>query len=167
MEPSLRPQAKEFLLGIPVFGGLPDETMERLLSMIQMRGHRIDDVICEEGKPGSEMFIVRAGEVEVRKRQRDRDRETMLAKLKAGDCFGEMSLIDIQPRSASVYARQPTELYVLDNRNLYALYEADLPGYTFLMQNLCRELSRRLRRADQAIAEFFQRLEDYVYLAVD
>src|SRR5581483_3275535 len=159
MEPSLRPQAKEFLLGIPVFGGLPDDTMDRLLAMIQMRGHRIDEVICEEGKPGAELFIVRAGEVEVRKRQRgERGRETMLARLKAGDCFGEMSLIDVQPRSASVYARAPTEVYVLDNRNLLALYEADLPGYTFLMQNLCRELSRRLRRADHVIAEFFQRL---------
>jgi CRP-like cAMP-binding protein len=167
MDESLRPQAKEFLQGIPVFGGLPEETMDRLLAMIQMRGHRINDVICEEGKLGCELFIVRAGEVEVRKRQRDRDRETMLARLKAGECFGEMSLIDIQPRSASVYACAPTELYVLDNRNLLALYEADLPGYSFLIQNLCRELSRRLRRADHVIAEFFQRLEEYVYLGAD
>ncbi len=167
MDPALRPQAKEFLLGIPVFGGLPDETMDRLLEMIQMRGHRIDEMICQEGKPGSEMFVLRAGQVEVRKASRNGARETMLARLKPGDCFGEMSLIDIQPRSATVYAREPTELYVLDNRNLLALYQADLAGYTFLMQNMCRELSRRLRKADNMIGDFFLRLEEYVEKAVD
>jgi CRP-like cAMP-binding protein len=135
--------------------------------MMQMRGHRIDEVICQEGKPGAELFIVRAGVVEVRKKQRDGGRETKLARLGPGDCFGEMSLIDVQSRSASVYAREPTELYVLDNRNLLALYEADLAGYAFLMQNLCRELSRRLRRSDNMIADFFLKLEEYVYLGVD
>ncbi len=162
MDPALRLQAKEFLLGIPVFGGLPDATMDRLLDMMQMRGHRAGENVCCEGDLGREMFVVRAGLVDVRKRARDQDRQTLLAELKTGDCFGEMSLIDVQPRSATVYAREPTELYVLNNMDLYRLYEQDLAGYTFLVQNICRELSRRLRRADLIIADFFLRLEEYV-----
>ena len=167
MDPSLRPQAKEFLSGIPIFGGLPDATMDHVLERIQMRGHRADECICREGEPGKEMYVVRAGLVEVRKKARDGARETSLATLKPGDCFGEMSLIDIQARSASVFAREPTELYMLSNMDLLALYEQDPTGYTFLMQNICRELSRRLRKADKVIADFFMRLEEYVKLTVD
>jgi CRP/FNR family transcriptional regulator, cyclic AMP receptor protein len=167
MDPALRPQAKEFLLGIPVFGGLPDATMDRLLDMMQLRGLRPGENVCCEGELGREMFVVRAGVVEVKKRARDNGRETILAQLKAGDCVGEMSVIDVQPRSATVFAREPTELYVLNNVDLYTLYETDLPGYTFLVQNICRELSRRLRRADAIIADFFLRLEQYVVRTVD
>jgi CRP-like cAMP-binding protein len=167
MEPALRPQAKEFLLNIAVFGGLPDATMDRLLESMQMRGHRAGENVCTEGEPGREMFVLRAGVVEVRKRSKDQGRQTILAQLKGGDCFGEMALIDVQPRSATVFALEPTELYVLNNMDLYKLYETDLGGYTFLVQNICRELSRRLRRADGIIADFFLRLEEYVTRAAD
>jgi CRP-like cAMP-binding protein len=169
MDPALRHQAKEFLLGIPVFGGLADATMDRLLDVMQMRGFRGGETVCAEGDLGKEMFVVRAGLVDVIKRAAaapaEGGRETVLAQLKAGDCFGEMSLIDVQPRSATVFAREPTELYVLTNMDLYRLYEQDLPGYTFLVMNICRELSRRLRRADGIIADFFLRLEEYVIRA--
>ena len=166
MDPALRPQAKEFLHNIAVFGGLPDATMEQLLDMMQMRGHRAGENVCSEGELGREMFVLRAGRVEVRKRSKDQ-RQTILAQLKGGDCFGEMSLIDVQPRSATVFALEPTELYVLNNMDLYKLYEQDLAGYTFLVQNICRELSRRLRRADGIIADFFLRLEEYVTRSLD
>jgi CRP/FNR family cyclic AMP-dependent transcriptional regulator len=167
MDPALRPQAKEFLHNIAVFGGLPDPTMDRLLEMMQMRGHRAGENVCTEGELGRELFVLRVGNVEVRKRSKDNARQTILAQLKGGDCFGEMSLIDVQPRSATVFALEPTELYVLNNMDLYKLYEEDLAGYTFLVQNICRELSRRLRRADGIIADFFLRLEAYVTHAID
>jgi CRP-like cAMP-binding protein len=167
MDPGLRPQAKEFLLNIPVFGGLPDATMERLLGAMQMRGFRAGEQVCCEGDLGRELFVLRAGRVEVRKRSKQPERQTVLAQLKGGDCFGEMSLIDVQPRSATVFVLEPTELYVLNNMDLLSLYETDLAGYTFLVQNICRELSRRLRRADGIIADFFLRLEEYVTRAVD
>src|SRR5262249_5269549 len=99
------------------------------------------------------MFIVRAGEVEVRKRVGD-GAETVLTRLATGDCFGEMSLIDIQPRSASVVALAETRLWVLTNMDLYRLYQLNLEAYAFLVQTICRELSRRLRRADRTIVEF-------------
>jgi CRP-like cAMP-binding protein len=167
MDAGLRAQAKEFLLSIPVFGGLPDVTMDRLLEMMQMRGFRAGEIVCTEGDLGREMFVLRAGLVEIRKRTKHEGRQTVLAQLKGGDCFGEMSLIDVQPRSATVAVLEPTELYVLNNMDLYKLYETDLGGYTFLVQNICRELSRRLRRADRIIADFFLRLEEYVTKAVD
>ena len=151
MEASERIQATEFLRQIPLFGGLPDSALQRLLQLMKLRACATDDVICAEGDPAREMFVVRSGSVEVHKRVLQG--QTCLARLQAGDEFGEMSLIDIQPRSASVVACEPTELYVLGNMDLLALYEEDLASYTFFVQNLCRELSRRLRLANGVITE--------------
>jgi CRP-like cAMP-binding protein len=167
MDSSARAAAKEFLLGIPLFGGLPDGAMDQLLALMQTRRHAEGECICQEGDPGKEMFVVVSGEVEVKKCVGPDGRETTLAKLRVGDCFGEMSLIDVQPRSASVLALKDTELYVVSNMDLYQLYQSDLPAYTFLVQNICRELSRRLRRADRAIADFYLRLEEFAKMARD
>jgi CRP/FNR family cyclic AMP-dependent transcriptional regulator len=151
MDPSARDQAKSFLHEVPIFGGLPDSALHRLLELMQLRVCNAGQIICREGDPAREMFIVHTGGVEVRKRAHDG--EACLARLHAGDEFGEMSLIDIQPRSASVVACEPTELYVLGNMDLLTLYEEDLASYTFFLQNLCRELSRRLRLANGVIID--------------
>src|SRR6184192_1853523 len=151
MEASKRIQATEFLRQVPIFGGLPDSALQRLLERMQLRACSPAQVICAEGDRARGMFVVRSGAVEVRKRALDAD--ACLARLRAGDEFGEMSLIDIQPRSASVVACEPTELYVLGNMDLLALYEEDLASYTFFLQNLCRELSRRLRVANGLIID--------------
>lgn len=151
MDGGERMRATEFLRHVPIFGGLPDAALQRLLERMQLRACAAGDVICAEGDPAREMFVVRSGAVEVRKRALDGD--ACLARLRAGDEFGEMSLIDIQPRSASVVACEPTELYVLGNMDLLALYEEDLASYTFFVQNLCRELSRRLRVANGVIID--------------
>ena len=70
-----------------------------------------------------------------------------------GDFFGEMTLIEVQNRSATVVADSPTVLYELTARNLYTYYKADIYAYVMVMQNINRELCRRLRRADNSIAE--------------
>jgi CRP-like cAMP-binding protein len=166
MDASERVEAKPFLSGIAVFGGLPDGAMDQLLGFIQTRDYQRGDKVCTEGEPGREMFILQSGEVEVRKHLGE-GRHTPLARLRVGDCFGEMSLIDVQARSASVIAVEATRLYVLTNMDLYQLYQSNLEAYAFLLQNICRELSRRLRRADGVIAEFFLRIEQYARISMD
>jgi CRP-like cAMP-binding protein len=64
-----------------------------------------------------------------------------------------MTLIEMQNRSATVVAEEPTMLYELTARNLYAYYKADIRAYVLVLQNISRELCRRLRRADDRIAE--------------
>jgi CRP-like cAMP-binding protein len=70
-----------------------------------------------------------------------------------GDFFGEMTLIEIQHRSATVVAASPIVLYELTARNLYAYYKADVYAYAMVLQNINRELCRRLRQSDNRIAE--------------
>ena len=76
-----------------------------------------------------------------------------MASLGPGDFFGEMTLIEMQNRSASVITESPTVLYELTARNLYAFYKADIHAYTMVLQNINRELCRRLRRADISIVD--------------
>lgn len=149
--PELRAEARHFLSEIPVFGALPERPMEKLLELIEVRSLAPGEIVCAEGDPGREMFVIHAGIVDVTKRSRSGD-SACLASLGAGDCFGEMSLIDVQPRSATVVTRRDTELYVLSNAAFFTLYQYDLEGYTLLVMNICRELSRRLRSANSVIA---------------
>ena len=76
-----------------------------------------------------------------------------MTSLGPGDFFGEMTLTEVQNRSATVVAKSPTVLHELTARNLYTFYKADIYAYVMLLQNINRELCRRLRHADNRIAE--------------
>jgi CRP-like cAMP-binding protein len=167
MGPERREEARAFLLSIPVFGGLPERSMEKILELVALKRYTPGEAVCAEGELGREMFVVWQGAVEVQKRARDGSRGAVLARLGPGDCFGEMSLIDIQPRSATVITREESELFALSNIDFYRLYSHDREGYTFLVLNICRELSRRLRRADGVIADFYLTLEEHVKFAIE
>src|SRR5262245_38453970 len=108
--------------------------------------------VVAEGEPGCSMYIVRSGELVVSKLGGS-GRALRMTGLGPGDFFGEMTLIEMQNRSATVVADSPTVLYELTARNLYTYYKADIHAYVMVMQNINRELCRRLRRADNRIAE--------------
>jgi CRP-like cAMP-binding protein len=98
------------------------------------------------------MYLVHSGELVVSKLG-DSGRAIRMTDFGPGDFFGEMTLIEMQDRSATVVANSPTVLYELTARNLYAYYKADIYAYVIVMQNINRELCRRLRRANNRIAE--------------
>ena len=146
------PDLKAFLLATPFFGGLSDAGLELLISMLDERRFGVSDTIVEEGEPGRSMFIVHSGELVVTKLL-DSGRALRMAGLEPGDFFGEMTLIEMQNRSATVVAETATVLYELTARKLYTCYKTDVHTYVMVMQNINRELCRRLRRADNRIAE--------------
>jgi len=146
------PDLKAFLLATPFFGGLSDASLDLLLSMLVERRFEIGATVVAEGEPGRSMFIVHSGKLEVT-RHGDAERLIHMAVLEPGDFFGEMTLIEMQNRSATVVAQSETVLYELTARQLYTYYKADVHAYVIVMQNINRELCRRLRRADNRIAE--------------
>ena len=142
----------EFLASIPIFGGLRHEILARLIAATRLVEVSAGAPVIEEGERAASVFIVREGELEVCKRGRN-GAEFCLATLRRGDCVGEMSLIDIQPRSATVRALGPAALIVLDQAAITHLYKTDLEVYTLLVLNIAREISRRLRCADQVLVD--------------
>ena len=146
------PDLKAFLLGTPFFGGLSDASLDLLVTMLVERRFDAGATVVAEGEPGRSMFIVHAGQLVVSKRT-DSGRVIRMSGLTPGDFFGEMTLIEMQNRSATVIAESPTVLYELTAQELYTCYKTDIHAYVLVMQNINRELCRRLRRADNRIAE--------------
>ncbi|MCK1718941.1 cyclic nucleotide-binding domain-containing protein [Bradyrhizobium sp. 141] len=141
------PDLKAFLLATPFFGGLSDPGLDLLMSMLVERRFDCNATVVAEGEPGRSMFIVKSGRLAVSKRA-NAGSAIPISRLEPGDFFGEMTLIEMQNRSATVVAEAPTVLYELTAQNLYACYKADIHAYVVVLQNINRELCRRLRRAD-------------------
>ena len=146
------PDLKAFLAATPFFGGLSDASLDLLVSMLVECHFDAGATVVAEGEPGRSMFVVHSGHLVVSKLA-DAGRVIRMSDLDPGDFFGEMTLIEMQNRSATVVAESETVLYELTARNLYACYKSDIHGYVMVMQNINRELCRRLRRADSRIAE--------------
>jgi CRP-like cAMP-binding protein len=144
------PDLKAFLLATPFFGGLSDASLDLLISMLVERHFDAGAAIVAEGEPGRSMFIVKSGRLAVSKRA-SAGGVIPLSALQPGDFFGEMTLIEMQNRSATVVAEAPTVLYELTAQKLYACYKTDIHAYVMVLQNINRELCRRLRRADERV----------------
>jgi CRP/FNR family cyclic AMP-dependent transcriptional regulator len=152
------PDLKAFLLATPFFGGLSDASLDLLVSMLVERRFDAGATIVAEGEPGRSMFIVHTGDLVV-SQLGETGRSIRMTDLGPGDFFGEMTLIEMQNRSATVIAETATVLYELTARCLYTYYKADIHAYVLVMQNINRELCRRLRRADRRISELSTRTE--------
>jgi CRP-like cAMP-binding protein len=146
------PITADDLREIALFGGLSDEVLagfaRRLPSERLGPGH----VVFREGDAAHSLYVLVDGEVEVLKKSRGMldHRVAILGPL---DCFGEMSLIDVQPRSATVRAIAPTRVLRIESEEIDRLYRQDLKSYALLTLNIARDLSRRLRVADAILAE--------------
>ena len=103
-------------------------------------------VIFRENEQGSEMFIIIQGMVEIRK-STGPSSSKILTTLQKGDMFGEMAIIEKQPRSATAVAVQPTRVLVLNDR----LYDSMLGSNPDFARKMNRVLSERIRRADAII----------------
>ena len=160
--PSMPISAAE-LRNIGLFGALPDEVLAHLASTLSVAAPIAGEVVFREGDEARDMYVVVSGEMEILKRSK-RGIDARVALLGPGDWFGEMSIVDVQPRSATVRALAPARLLRITAADLDALYRFDLKSYALIVLNLARELSRRLRVADGILAEFIANVLDS-YLA--
>ena len=150
------------LRDVGLFGALSDEFLAHLVTTLTVLRIGPGENIFKEGDPAREMYVVLDGEIEVLKKSR-RGRETRVAILGPNDCFGEMSIIDMQPRSATVRALGPARLLRITTEEMDALYRHDLKSYTLIVLNIARDLSRRLRVTDGLLADFTATvIEEYV-----
>jgi CRP/FNR family transcriptional regulator, cyclic AMP receptor protein len=147
-----RADLKSFLMATPFFGGLLDASLEKVIGMLVERRFAEGATVVSENDEGRSMYVVEEGELVVSKKSGS-GRIVRISRLGPGDFFGEMTLIEIQRRSASVVAHSPAVLFELSAASLYVLYEADVHAYAMVLQNMNRELCRRLRRADERITE--------------
>jgi len=158
---SVRPQITAATLrDIGLFGGISEECLALLASELPQVRAEPGRTVVSEGDTSTEMFVVIAGELEVVKRALD-GTTVRVAMLGPGDWFGEMAILDVQPRSASVRSVAPSLLLSFGPDQVERLlYRRDMKSYALLLMNIARELSRRLRVADGILAQFFVAMHD-------
>ena len=140
-----------FLSGTSIFGGLSAEVIAVVSDRLKDRRVAAGEVLFDEGDDGKSMYIVREGSLIVQRCLADGSQARLLM-MRPGDHFGVTALIEMEPRPFSCKAEEDSLLYELTNADLYALYKSDLKAYTLLLQNINRELCRRLRKAAKHIA---------------
>jgi CRP/FNR family cyclic AMP-dependent transcriptional regulator len=157
------PVSVAMLREIGLFGALSDEVLERLAKTLKaVRVPAGQKVFGEDDPFAREMYVLLDGEMEVFKKSR-RGRDMRVAILGPNDCFGEMSMIDMQARSATVRAIAPSRLLKVTSEDMDSLYRSDLKSYTLIVLNIARDLSRRLRVTDGLLADFTATvIEEYV-----
>jgi len=132
---------EEFLSRVPIFASCTPEEISAIAAVAQESGFQTGQIIVTQGTPGQAFYLVLAGRVEI-----IRDSQSLGA-FGPGDFFGEMSLLDHAPRSATIRALEPTTCLMLSSWDFKALLEK----YPSIAVKLLEVLSRRLRVADERI----------------
>lgn len=149
-----KPLTVSELREIGLFGALSDDVLARLASALTVITPDAGEVLFREGDEANAMYLVISGELEVLKRS-PTGSEVRVAMLGPGGWFGEMAIVDVQPRSATVRALAPSLLLRLTAEHVdRLLYRRDLKAYSLLIMNIARELSRRLRVMDGILSQF-------------
>lgn len=120
---------------VPIFKELRDDFLVRLASIMNEVSYPSGKMIFAQGQEGRSLYVVVKGKVRVHLGDKD------LAILDKGSCFGEMSLFDAEPRSASVTAISTCDCLVLTQQQLYEAID-ETPD---IAVNIIRLLSRRIR----------------------
>jgi len=144
----------EILKQTDLFKGLTPDELGKITGISYKHTYNPGDVIFEEGVTGDTFYLILKGEVRISKMIPGIGEEA-LAVLKKGTYFGEMSLIDDQPRSAHAIVNKPSEIMVIERDDFEKLLKADKELAYKLLWTLLRTMSRRLRETNDKIMGFF------------
>jgi CRP/FNR family transcriptional regulator, cyclic AMP receptor protein len=137
---------KAFLRRVPLFAGLTESQLEILASGTVRRNYPKGRTIVAEGEPSQSLYILLSGRAKVQRSDTE-GKEVILAVLMSGEFFGEMSLIDDAPRSASVITLESCDFLAINKENFKAMLNQNAD----LGMAVMRGLVRRLREADKKI----------------
>ena len=131
---------------VSIFSELSAETLGDLSKRIWQRTAEAGSVIVSHEEPGDALFVIASGKVKV-VLYGETGREIILSILRDGDFFGEMSLLDRQPRSANVVAVEESQLLGLDRD----AFQTHLTAHPSTALAILAEMSNRLRHAAEVI----------------
>lgn len=144
-EANMQPAA---VLSQRLFSSLSPDQVAQLESIAQRRSFRAGQVVFYKGDPAEAMYFILKGQVRIVLPSQSGE-EAVLGVLQGGDFFGELSVFDGEPRSATVVATEPTETVALHRYDFLQFLRAN-PNVAL---DLLRILSSRLRRTDELVAE--------------
>ena len=141
-----------FLRGVRLFKDIAEPELTALAETLRERPLKRGQVLVREGEAGEEMFVVLRGSMVISKAVTGRV-EQVLARIGPGDFFGEMSLFDRSPRSATVQADSDATLLVLDREAMRRLTEQSPRAAAAFFHALVQVFIERLRASGDLVAE--------------
>lgn len=137
---------------IPIFGSLSEDTLYFLLSRSTEISRQRGEMFFQEGDIAQSLYILESGRAVVLKNWDNS--QYLISEIDVGDCFGEMAITDIHPRSAGVMAVQDSLAFEISAASIIELCQQNLQQFTIFQMNLAREISRRLRHSDEQIFRY-------------
>jgi CRP/FNR family transcriptional regulator, cyclic AMP receptor protein len=142
---------KHLLCSVPIFAGLDDKAISVFLEHAKRLGVPKGAVIAREGEANASMYLIESGEVCIVKNF-DTPEATKLAVIGPGEFFGEMCILEPQPRCATAIASTQGTVVSVASAAFYHLYQEMPKQHGILLLNIARDLSRRLRHMDEIFA---------------
>ena len=144
----------EILKQSPLFNSLENADLESLVSSMRVQSLKQGQALFHKGDEGTALYIVKRGAIKIVLPSKIGD-EIIVTIFTVNDFFGEMALLDGEPRSANAVAIEPTEVFVLNRNNFLSFLKSNINA----IQSILSSLSKRLRLTD----EF---LEDTCFLSI-
>lgn len=136
----------ELLQSMPIFGGIRSDTLAFLLENGRQVDIPKDRFFYREKDPAQSLFVLEQGKVMLLKAWHGED--YILKEISPGNCFGEVALMDLQPRNTSSLATENSSAIEISDEALHKLYKREIAQFTMIRMNMAREVCRRLREAD-------------------
>ena len=140
---------------ISIFAGLSDKQLYTLFRHLEKVSYKAGENIFNEGEEPSHIYIVQSGGVKLVANAKQTPLELIV--FEEGQCFGETSVIGIQPHAATAISVEDTELIVLSRNALLWLFKIDLELFSILILNIAREACRRLHKTDEILMHYVLR----------
>ncbi|NMM16656.1 MAG: Crp/Fnr family transcriptional regulator [Cellulomonas sp.] len=138
----------DVVLSAPLFAEMDTENSRALIDSMNPVAFARGDVLFHEGDPGDRLFVIRSGKIKLGRRSSD-GRENLLSIQGPGEMFGELSLFDPGPRTATATVVADAELVELAHTDLVAWLEQ----HPTVAKHLLKALAHRLRRTNEALAD--------------
>lgn len=146
-----------------LFKSLSNDEKHALLSISREESYAPGDFILREGELGESFYLVVEGKLKVLKDVPSQDTKNAecICILEQGDTFGEMAILDREPRSASVCAATECKVRVFENSALQGMIKFIPEAYTVILKNLAHAISDKLRVIDTrfAITLFMEKID--------
>lgn len=136
----------QLLQAMPFFGAISDTSVSLILSQSETLHVKAGDYFFHQDDMADSLFLLEEGKVVIFKEANDK--EYIMRYAEKGNCFGELALIDFTARSASVRAETDCTAIRIPSSALHSLYQQDPEQFLIIQMNMAREVSRRLRAAD-------------------
>jgi CRP-like cAMP-binding protein len=140
---------------ISIFAGLSDKQLYTLFRLLEKTSYKKGEKVFEQGSQPSYIYIIQSGSVKLVINEKSDPLELIV--VEQGKCFGETSIIGIQPHAATAVTVEDTELIVLSRNALLSLLKTDLELFNILILNIAREACRRLYKTDEILLHYVLR----------